>query len=264
MPNSEELKLDTIRLDWAAEGVAVATLDRPDQLNAMTMGMFAELEQVARHLGERDEVRVLILTGAGRAFCAGYDLADAAELPELSPMGMLDRQERAAARCPPSGSPGPGHRRRQRRGRRRRPGPGLAADIRLASRGQVQRGFRTHRLSPAIWVLLAAARLIGPALAAEIAYTGRFVRPPRPSGSGWSTGRPAQDLLAEALAMAALICATRRAACSCPSALCRPTWNPLRAALELENRGRPCYPGRGSARSAGAFRAKRALTFTGR
>jgi enoyl-CoA hydratase/carnithine racemase len=38
----------------------------------------------------------VILTGAGRAFCAGYDLDEAEELASLSALGMLDRQERAA------------------------------------------------------------------------------------------------------------------------------------------------------------------------
>ena len=95
MPSSEELKLETIQLDWATEGVLVATLNRPDRLNAMTMDMFAELERLAHHVADRAGARVLILTGAGRAFCAGYNLADAAELPGLSPMGMLERQERA-------------------------------------------------------------------------------------------------------------------------------------------------------------------------
>src|SRR6201995_3726488 len=58
--------------------------------------MFDELEQMAAELGDDDDLRVMIMTGAGRGFCAGYDLADAAALPELGALGMLDLQERAA------------------------------------------------------------------------------------------------------------------------------------------------------------------------
>jgi hypothetical protein len=58
----------------------VLTLDRPHRLNAMTATMFRELEATVRHLDREDGLRVLIVTGAGRAFCAGYDLADAEKL----------------------------------------------------------------------------------------------------------------------------------------------------------------------------------------
>src|SRR5690242_12262379 len=86
----------TLRLERPRDGVVVLTLDRPDRLNAMTATMFGELETVARALDREEGLRVLVLTGAGKAFCAGYDLADAEKLPELGALGMLDLQERAA------------------------------------------------------------------------------------------------------------------------------------------------------------------------
>jgi enoyl-CoA hydratase/carnithine racemase len=271
LPNSEGLKLDTIRLEWAVEGVAVATLDRPDRLNAMTMGMFAELEQLAQHLGEWDEVRVLILTGAGRAFCAGYDLADAAELPELSPMGMLDRQERAvralsavrALRVPViaavNGAVAGGGL-----------ALALAADIRIASPAAkfnaafVRIGLSAGDLGTS-WLL---PRLIGPALAAEIAYTGRFVEAAEAERIGLvNKVVPAQDLLTEALAMASLICANSPAGVQLSKRALQANLEvtSYAAALELENRGQALLTrGEDLPEALAAFRAKRAPKFTGR
>ncbi len=56
-------------------GVAVVTLNRPEQLNAFSGAMGRELGEAYRHCDENDEVRALVVTGAGRAFCAGADMA---------------------------------------------------------------------------------------------------------------------------------------------------------------------------------------------
>ncbi len=57
-------------------GVARLTLNRPDKLNSFTGEMHAELRDALDHVQDDKSVRVLVLTGAGRAFCAGQDLAD--------------------------------------------------------------------------------------------------------------------------------------------------------------------------------------------
>ena len=57
-------------------GVARLTLNRPDKLNSFTGEMHAELRDALDCVQEDKSVRVLVLTGAGRAFCAGQDLAD--------------------------------------------------------------------------------------------------------------------------------------------------------------------------------------------
>ncbi|MCS5634983.1 MAG: enoyl-CoA hydratase-related protein [Myxococcota bacterium] len=57
-----------------ANGVATITLNRPDKLNAYLPSMGDEIVHAFRHAVKDDHVRALILTGAGRGFCAGVDL----------------------------------------------------------------------------------------------------------------------------------------------------------------------------------------------
>jgi enoyl-CoA hydratase/carnithine racemase len=68
--------------DWEAlrwevddDGVATLTLHRPDALNAFDLTMARELEQVFLDAARDDDVRAVVVTGSGRAFCAGMDLA---------------------------------------------------------------------------------------------------------------------------------------------------------------------------------------------
>src|SRR4051794_5963337 len=55
--------------------VAILTLNRPDRLNAISQTLRAEVEQAVAGLRADDEVRALVLTGAGKGFCAGADLS---------------------------------------------------------------------------------------------------------------------------------------------------------------------------------------------
>jgi 2-(1,2-epoxy-1,2-dihydrophenyl)acetyl-CoA isomerase len=62
-------------------GVAVLTLNRPDRLNSFTQAMHLEVRDALEKLQADQSVRVLVLTGAGRGFCAGQDLGDRAVSP---------------------------------------------------------------------------------------------------------------------------------------------------------------------------------------
>jgi len=59
-----------------ATGVATITLARPDRLNALTFAIYGELREVIDRAGAEDDVRALVLTGEGRAFCSGGDVED--------------------------------------------------------------------------------------------------------------------------------------------------------------------------------------------
>ena len=266
------MKLETIRLDRPADGVVIATLDRAERMNAMTMVMFAELERLAVTLDEEEDLRVLIITGAGdRAFCAGYDLDDAAELSDLSPMGMLDRQEHAARalaairsiRVPVIAAvngvaAGGGL------------SLALAADIRLASPAArfnaafVRIGLSAGDLG-ASWLL---PRIVGPALAAELAYTGRFMDAAEAERAGLANRViPSADLLDEAVKMAALICANSPAGVQLSKRALQANMEitSYAAALELEDRGQALLTrGEDMSEALEAFRSKRAPVFTGR
>jgi 2-(1,2-epoxy-1,2-dihydrophenyl)acetyl-CoA isomerase len=69
------VKFNAILLDISA-GVATITLNRPDKLNSFTGGMHAELKQAMQIIRAERGMRVLMITGAGRGFCAGQDLAE--------------------------------------------------------------------------------------------------------------------------------------------------------------------------------------------
>jgi enoyl-CoA hydratase/carnithine racemase len=63
-----------------AEGILTITLNRPDRLNAFIGHMRRDLAEALEHAGSDRSVRVIVITGAGRAFCAGGDIAFMAEL----------------------------------------------------------------------------------------------------------------------------------------------------------------------------------------
>jgi enoyl-CoA hydratase/carnithine racemase len=73
------------------DGVATVTFDRPDRLNALTFEVYADLRDLLGEIEQREDVRVLVLTGTGRGFCSGGDVDEIiAPLLEMDARGILE------------------------------------------------------------------------------------------------------------------------------------------------------------------------------
>jgi enoyl-CoA hydratase/carnithine racemase len=233
----------TLAVEPARPGVALITLQRPDSLNAMTARMFDELRAAGAQLAADTGVRVVVITGAGRGFCPGFDLDEAPALAGLTGAEMLRFQERAAAgvlalhTMPQpviAAINGPAV------------GGGLslalAADVRIAAAGAklcavfVRGGFSAGDLGCS-WFL---PRIVGLGVAAELMVTARTVDADEALRLGLVTQVTEPDeLLDTALQTAEQIAsyspvAVRMSLRSLYANVDAPS---LRTALELENRG---------------------------
>ncbi|MFZ7086899.1 enoyl-CoA hydratase/isomerase family protein [Curtobacterium sp. RRHDQ10] len=254
-----------------AAGVVLVTLNRPARLNAITVGMFAELEALAMSLAQDDSARVLVLTGAGRGFSAGYDLDEAKELPHLTAIDMLERQEAAARalvgirtlRLPVIAAVnGPAA------------GGGfslaLAADIRIAAptatfvASFVRIGLSAGDLGLS-WLL---PRVIGSGRANEIALTGRTVRADEAADIGLvSRIVPAESLLESAMETAAAIVGNSPSGVKFSKRALQHNLEigSYAAAIEFESRGQALLTRTSDmAEALTAFIEKRPPEFTGR
>jgi enoyl-CoA hydratase/carnithine racemase len=264
------LELETITFEQPNEKIAIATLNRPARYNAMTNTMFAEFEQLADAVNDDDDVRVLILTGAGKAFCSGFDLDAADSLPTMGALAMLAQQELAARgllairslRVPViaavnGAAAGGGF------------SLALAADIRLAATtvkfnaAFVRIGLSAGDLGVS-WLL---PKLIGPALAAELAYTGRFMFAEEAERCGLVNAvHEPDELLGRAIALAELICANSPGGVQLSKRALQANMEigSYAAALELENRGQALLTRTADmAEALEAFKQKRPPVFTG-
>ncbi len=81
----------TFLYEASANGVATITLNRPERLNALTFEVYRELTDAFAALRTETDVRVVVITGAGRAFCSGGDVHDIiGELFERDMEGLLE------------------------------------------------------------------------------------------------------------------------------------------------------------------------------
>lgn len=86
------------RLD--KDGLALLTLNRPDKLNSLTVGMFRELRDHVSDLHKDESIGCVVLRGAGKCFSAGHDLADIAEGEKVPSRGWHSETLRLMERLP--------------------------------------------------------------------------------------------------------------------------------------------------------------------
>lgn len=79
--------METITFDVRDDGVGVLTLNRPDVLNGMNQALLAEVRACLRKVRDDRDIGALVITGAGRAFCSGADLAAGGERLENLTVG---------------------------------------------------------------------------------------------------------------------------------------------------------------------------------
>ena len=189
-------------------GFAVLTLNRPQAMNALSRELMAALADAIDELAANPAVRVLILTGAGRAFCAGLDLKELG-----SGQGSLGEGESGVAAKDPVASIG------------RFGGPvigaingaavtggfelALACDVLYAS--PAARFADTHTrigIAPAWGLSQKLSRAIGPYRAREISFSARWVGAEQAAAWGFvNRVVAAEELLPAARALALDMCA---------------------------------------------------------
>ena len=202
------MALETIRYE-VADGVGTVTLHRPHKLNALNTVMLEELLAVLDQADADDAVRALIVTGAGRAFCAGADLSGGGK--------TFDRVARRQGEGPGDHEDG-GGRVTLRIYDMKKPliaainGPAvgfgitmtLPMDVRLASTAaRIGFVFARRGVVPEACSTWFLPRLVGPSQAAEWVYTGR-VFPAEEALAGRLVSRvvPLADLMNDAIATA--------------------------------------------------------------
>ena len=173
---------DAVLVDDVGDGITQITLNRPARLNAMNAELIAGLHDALDTLAADRDCRVIVLTGAGRGFCAGLDLSEGASPPTAQGLGRVQAgmtvQKSIAGLVPKM---------------RAMPqpivaavnGPAAGGGLALALAGDVRVAAASARFNVAFvriglsgcdigvsWML---PRLIGASRAFELLLTGRFV-----------------------------------------------------------------------------------------
>ena len=196
-----------VEIDRPADHVITVTLNRPERLNAMSIDLVIELSNVLDDVAADNECRVVVLTGAGRAFCSGLDLKDYGLIPNMDGLQVgriAQRSMRYYSRLVPqvrampqpviAAVGGPAY------------GGGmclsLAADLRFAGQSAMfnATGIVNGLTSTEMGVSFLLPRLIGAAHSNDILLTGRAIDAAEALRMGLvSRVVPDDDLLAVAL-----------------------------------------------------------------
>ena len=190
----------------ASDGVATVTLNRPEVLNAFSTPMQRELAAVIARVADDDAVRAVVLTGAGRAFCAGGDIGEMEGAADPTPLASrnklhrmltsvlmpLVRLEKPVIAAINGAAVGAGM------------NLALAADITVAAENaRFSQAFVKVGLVPDTGGLYLLTRLIGLNRAKELCFTGRMLNAPDALHMGLvNEVVPAAELMPRAQALA--------------------------------------------------------------
>lgn len=262
---------ETLLTDRSHPGVLLVTLNRPERFNAITFQMFDELHDLCRKLKDDDATRAVILTGAGRGFCSGLDLDEAATLADMTPAEMYQGQEHwAGAYEALHDAPQPVIAAVNGAAAGGGLGLALAADIRVAStEARFNAAFVRIGLSAGdVGVSWSLPRVVGLGHAAEIMLTGEFVDAAEAGRIGLVNRVVAPgELLDAAFEIADRIAANTPFGVMLTKRVLQANVDAgsLRQAIEVENRGQTLATrGEDFREALAAFRAKRAPQFVGR
>ncbi len=198
-----------LRVD-TSDGVRTIALDRPERLNAVNPRLADELPHAVHAAARDDAVRAVVITGAGRGFCAGLDLGEPVSLTggaradRLDPLYWVGKWVLALAACEKpviaavnGAAAGAGF------------GLALACDLRVvAESARLTAGYVRRGLSPDAGVSWFLPRLVGHGRAAEILFTGRDIDAAEAQQIGLATRVAADaDVLAVAQELAAQLAA---------------------------------------------------------
>ncbi len=258
-----------LHVDTTPDGVRTITLDRADKLNAVNGALAASLIAALADAGRDDAVRVVAITGAGRAFCAGLDLSAPPELPtatradRLDPFAWVGSWVRGVIACEKpviaavnGPAAGAGF------------GLALACDIRLvAASAKMTAGYARRGLSPDAGVSYFLPRHVGLARAADILLTGRDVDSAEAERIGLAAHVvPDGELATAAAAYASRLATGAPIAHALTKRLLAETFDrSLDAALRDElTHIKYCFTTDDVAEAMSAFREKRLPSFKGR
>lgn len=207
-------------------GVATVTLNRPDRLNAWTREMSKQLSGAMHELDNDRSVSAIVLTGAGRAFCAGLDIqrfAGSSSEPPAPRIPWIERQLPSAMVKPVVAAINGAA-----------VGIGLAyavhCDVRfVSSDAKVGFAFSRRGLAPEIGMSAVLPRVVGQSIAADLLMSGRLITGSEAAALGLaSEALPAADVVTRAMEWARDVAAN----CSPASvgAMKEFLWGPTRVA----------------------------------
>ena len=200
--------MELVEVEPRGDEVRIVRLNRPERLNALSIDLAVALDEALATVGRENRVRVVVLTGAGRAFCSGLDLKDYGIIPNVDDLSVhriasrsmgiysqLTRRLRAIPQPVVAAVNGPAY------------GGGLClalgCDLRIASESAVfnatgiVNGLTSTEMAAA-WLL---PRQIGSTHANDLLLTGRVVEADEALRIGL-VSRVADDVLQEALSTA--------------------------------------------------------------